>query len=95
MPKLYLIAVIDDNILYYLAKDRTLFEFSSVYDAIKFDSLEDVLMYASTSTAKQFLESGFCIVTAFESAIENAKNDRDMFKKLHDPNYMLWGIVYV
>lgn len=92
MPKLYyLIAVInrDDNNLYYLAKDRTLFEFSSVYDAIKFESFEDALMYINTSTAKQFLESGFCVVTAFESAIENAKKDPDMFRKLHDPSYML------
>lgn len=95
MPKFYYLIAVhnsEDHQLYYLQKDRTLSEFGSIFDAIKFDSFEDLIMYANHSSAKQFLECGFCIVHVFEGAIEKAKKDSDMLRKLHDPLYMLWGI---
>lgn len=87
----YLIATLNkgDNRLYYLVEDRTLTEFSSVLDGIKFDSYEVALKYALNEVVTQFLDIGFCLVKIADVTLEKAKRDIKLFSRLHDPYYVL------
>lgn len=87
----YYIATFDHgtNQLVYLSHDEEGHCFSGIMNSISFDTYDSVLNYMLDPVVSQFLDCGCCIVHVADCAIEKAMDDIELWKKLHDPCYVL------
>lgn len=87
----YYIATYDHELkqLVYLTYDEEGFCFSGLLNALSFNSFESALNYMFNSIVSQYLDCGCCIVHIADCTVEKAIEDNDIWKKLHDPCYVL------
>ena len=87
----YYIATFDHEFknLVYLSYDEDGHMFSGILQAISFDSFESALNYMLDPIVSQYIDCGCCIVHIADCTVEKAIEDNDMWKKLHDPCYVL------